>query len=391
MDCSEDIVCQLFDWFSSSGYVVRQVLHGADGLWNAAGGKLTTFFSEHGEKLVAALSFSFAVYRWWIYRERVLHKRLEEYIRESDERLRPTTSRMLEAILKPGRVLALPQPAFALELNDILESSGWRRFFGISPIGWQAERQLKRALKGVRLRERTVAIAARSLQKQRADVHMLRGAIAVSRARSTSDDASIGKHDGHALREFQRALQTETHRHDAEAKECEAFQFLRLGQHGHALGAYEEMEEFAHGEDDARKRDLLIARSKRYQAQITQVSASGGSLAALALIGAGKNPQPESALRLRAKYAPYELWDALEQAEIHYVSAYVANRLGANNIEPQQLALAQAQYGDVLSKLPRRLWFVRRSTRMLRVEAQAGWDRLVLAKIGSYDDAWLGR
>lgn len=84
MDCSEDLACQLFDWFSSNGYVVRETLVRLDALWNAAGGQISHFLSEHGEKIVAALSFSFGVWRWWIYREHVLHKRLEEYIRESD-------------------------------------------------------------------------------------------------------------------------------------------------------------------------------------------------------------------------------------------------------------------------------------------------------------------
>jgi hypothetical protein len=386
MECSEDIVCQLFDWFSSSGYVLRETFHWLDSLWNAAGG----FFSKHGEKIVAALSFSFGAWRWWIYRERVLHKRLEEYIRESDERLGPTTSRMLEAILRPGRAVALPQPAYALELNDVLEGLGWRRFFGISPIGWQAERQLKRALKGVRLRERTVATAARSLQKQRAEVHMLRGALAVSKARSTSDDTLSGGRDGHALREFQRALQIDTHRRDAEAKECEAFQFLRLGQLDHALAAYEEMADFALAINDARKRDLLIARSKRYRAQLLQIRAPGGAAAALALIGAGPAAQPTSALRLRARHAPYVLWDAIEQAEVHFVAAYIAHRLGAGIIEPTQLALAHSQYSDVLAKAPRRLMFVRRSTRALRAEAMAGLERVTFGKIGNYDGHWLG-
>lgn len=226
VDCSEDIVCQLLDWFSSSGYVLRESFHILDGLWNKAGG----FFAEHGEKIVAALSFSFGVWRYWIYREKVLHKRLEEYIRESDERLGPTTSRMMSAILRPGRSAALPQPAFALELNEILDAQHWRKMFGVTPVGRQAERQLQRALLEIRKRERTVSDAARSLQRQRAEAHMLRGAVAASRARAMTNDKARGKLDGRALREFQSALQIDTHRRDAEAKECEAFQFLRLGQ-----------------------------------------------------------------------------------------------------------------------------------------------------------------
>ena len=228
MDCSEDIACQLIDWFTSNGFVVKQALHTIDRLWDAAGGHITTFLAEHGEKLVAAASFCFAVWRWLVYRERVLYKRLEEYIQESDSRLGPTTSLMFEAMLRSGRTPTLRQPAFALELGEILEGRGWRSFFGIKPIERQTEKQLRSALIGIRKRERTVENATRSLQKQRAEVHMLKGAIAVSRARNTPRFVLSGQNDGQALREFQRALQCPTHRRDAEAKECEAFPSARI-------------------------------------------------------------------------------------------------------------------------------------------------------------------
>ncbi len=78
MECSEDIACQLLDWFTSNGVVVKQALHAIDRLWDAAGGHITTFLADHGEKLVAAASFCFAIWRWLVYRERVLYKWLEE-------------------------------------------------------------------------------------------------------------------------------------------------------------------------------------------------------------------------------------------------------------------------------------------------------------------------
>ena len=338
MDCSEDLACPLFDWFTSHGYILRQAFAGFDALWNAAGGRITTFFADHGEKLVAATSFAFAAYRWWIYRERILYKRLEEYISESDSRLEPTTSRMFEAILRPGRTPTLMQPAFALELGEIIEARGWRSVFGVKALERQTEKQLRRALIGIRKRERTVENAARSLQKQRAEVHMLKGAIAVSRARNTLRFALVGRNDGQALREFQRALQCPTHRRDAEAKECEAFQFLRLGRLDLAEDAYEQLEDFARDIPDARKRYLITARSKRYRAQILQANAAAGALAALSIIGGGRNPDPSSALAIRQIHAPYQNWDAIEQGEIHYVAAYIASRLNnANLIEQRQL------------------------------------------------------
>jgi hypothetical protein len=391
VDCSEDIACQLFDWFSSNGFVLRETFVRLDALWNAAGGQITHFLSEHGEKIVAALSFSFGVWRWWIYRERVLHKRLEEYIRESDARLGPTTSRMMDAILRPGRGLAVAQPAFALELNDVLETHDWRSFFGISPVGRQAERQLRRAIVGIRKRERTVADAARSLQRQRAEAHMLKGAIEVSKARRMSDQRKAGQYDGAALREFQRTLQIETHRRDAEAKECEAFQFLRLGQRDHAEAAYKQVEDFAADLVDTRQRDLMVARAKRYRAQIMQAKATRGAMGALMLIGgANSNNWSTTSLGLRARYAPYLSWDAIEQAEAHYVTAWIAFRLDAGVREATQLDLSEALYKEILVKLPKRLFWLRRGTRILRAEAAAGLDRAKLARsVRKYDEKWL--
>jgi hypothetical protein len=87
MDCgADDLACQLFDWFSSSGYVIRHTFAVIDSLWDAAGGHITNFWEQHGEKLVAMASFCFGLWRWYVYRERILYKRLEQYIQDSDRR-----------------------------------------------------------------------------------------------------------------------------------------------------------------------------------------------------------------------------------------------------------------------------------------------------------------
>lgn len=293
--------------------------------------------------------------------------------------------------MRPGRGIAVPQPAFALELNDVLDSHGWRSFFGISPVERQTERQLRHALVGLRKRERIVVDAARSLQKQRAETHMLKGAIAASKARRMPDQRKSGHYDGGALREFQRALQIETHRRDAEAKECEAFQFFRLGQRDHAEAAYKQVEDFAADLDDVRKRDLMVARAKRYRAQIMQAKAARGAMGALTVIG-GANTENWSttSLGLRARYAPYLSWDAIEQAEMHYVAAWIAFRLGATVREAEQVDMSLGLYNEILAKLPKRLAFLRRSTRALRTEATAGLERAKLARwVRQFDEKWL--
>jgi len=164
MDCgADDLGCRLLEWLFTHSHAIKQTLEFLDALWGDAGGQIIRFLKEHGEKLIALASFSFAVWRWWIYRERILHKRLEEYINESDARLEPAAKQTVEVILRPGRTAALPQPAFALELQDILVTQGWRSRFQLSSVERQAEKQFGRALRGIRRRQQTVRAASRSL------------------------------------------------------------------------------------------------------------------------------------------------------------------------------------------------------------------------------------
>jgi hypothetical protein len=389
MDCgAEELLCRLIEWLSHNAYAVRQTLEFLDTLWSSAGGQIADFLRDHGEKLIALLSFSFAVWRWWRYREGILHKRLEEYIRESDARLGPASDQTMEAILRPGRTAALPQPAFAVELRDILDTNGWGTFFRFSSVERHAERQFGRTLRRMRNRQRIARAATQSLHDQQARVHLLAGAVAASRARRTTDSRRASLCDHAALREFQKVLQFPAHHRDVVAKECEAFQLLRLRKHAEAARAYLELEEFAGALPDQRQRDLVVARAKRFRAQIRQAKqTNGGSLRAWTLIASIRNP--ECAVQLRARYGAYESWEAIEQAEIHFVSAWIASKLGYVVEEQDHLSNAEENYCDVLGKVPRRAIFVSFPKRALRDEASAGRDRVRRARAGQYDQQWL--
>ena len=385
MDCgSNEPVCLLLSWLSSNSHALKQILELVDGIWNEAGGQIIRFLREHGEKLVAIASFSFAVYRWWIYRERILHKRLEEYIRESDARLVPASAQTVEAILRPGRTAALPQPAFAMELRDILARTGWLSLVRLSSVERQAERKLASALRGIRRRQQIARAAEQSLLEQQAQVHLLAGAIAASRARRKSDRAQASRDDHAALREFRFT----THDRDAVAKECEAFQLLRLGKRTETKQAYGDLEGIAVHLPDARERDLTMARAKRFHAQILQIEAGdAGSLNAWALIANNNNLL--CAVRLRGRYGDFVEWEAIEQAEIHFVAAWVAHMLGYVQEEPAHLSRAETWYGGILAQLPKRAWLVPVAKKALREEAREGLRRVERAKAGDYDKRWL--
>lgn len=389
MDCGpNEFVCHFFDWLARHPHTIKQAFQLVDGVWNEAGGQLIAFLKEHGEKLVAIASFSFAVYRWWRYRERILHKRLEEYIRESDARLGPASAQTVEALLRPGKTAALPQPTFALELRDVLASTGWDSFARRSATEKQAEKQLGRALGGIRKRQLIARTALQSLVEQQTQVHLLAGAVAAARARRKTNRSHASRDDYAALREFRKVLQFPTHNRDVVAKECEAFQLLRLGRRVEAFQAYADLENFAATLRSQRERHLTTARAKRFRAQILQTNAGpAGALAAWNLIA--NNNDPQCSVQLRGLYGPFVDWEAIEQAEVHFVAAWVAHMLGFVNEEPAHLTNVEVTLKSVLDGLPKRRWFIPHAKKALRNEANAGLQRAAKARNGDYDKEWL--
>src|SRR5262249_22198694 len=102
MECGADeLACHLIDWALNSPYIVKEAFDALDAVWKQAGWHIGQFLQAHGEKLIAMASFAFAVLKWLRYRENALHRRLHEYIRDSDARLGPTCMRVREAILRP--------------------------------------------------------------------------------------------------------------------------------------------------------------------------------------------------------------------------------------------------------------------------------------------------
>lgn len=163
---------------------------------------------------------------------------------------------------------------------------------------------------------------------------------------------------------------------------------LRLGKRPEALQAYVELEDFAGALPDQRERDLAIARAKRFRAQVLQANAGdAGAGAAWDLIANNNNPR--CAVQLRGRYGDFIEWEAIEQAEIHFVAAWVAHMLGYGNEEPTHLSKAETACNDILADLPKRRWFVSFAKRRLREEAYAGLRRVERAKASDYDKQWL--
>ena len=388
-----DFFCAMTS-FAVVGFDWLQWVSVLQGIWVSATElvqRIADFFGVHFEKLVGLAGFSFGVWRWWYYRERVLHKRLQEYLAEQDRRLDGARSYVLEAIFRPGpKRRFFADPLFvAAPLRSLLRRRGWDSMLGMGNVETAADRKLRYALGRIERRVEAGTAALAALPRQMAAAHVLKGAIACARAEQKRNVSQRVDLDDRALTEFRTALQVLEHGHDPQAKEYEAHQLRKLGHLREALAAYEELEELALSITDQKKRDLVLAKSKRHRAEIVQAQAidgGRGSGVARDLV----NQAEEGALALRAPHGPFHHWDGIEQAELHYLSAFIYYNLGANLQEPAQLALAETAYKTVLNRLPSSRVFASASIKRLRAAAQGGLERVARAqKSSEYDEECL--
>ncbi|WP_290986091.1 hypothetical protein [Hyphomicrobium sp.] len=303
---------------------------------------------------------------------------------------------VLNALERPSPGQSFSLPLFASEqLRSVLRERNWDKSATAVQVASSAEWQLGQALDIVKRQLKTADDNITSLRQQYATAHILRGAIASSMAKR-NPAVALQKNNA-ALTEFRTALQIPGHEGDLTAKELEAHQLRKLGHLADALQAYRALEKLASTVDDQRTQVLLIARSKRYQAEIlqafrAQTDADGkvtfrGNLTAYDLISVNRSG---SALDLRRQLAPFQGWDLCEHGDMNYVAALVCNILGFGGIEANHLREAETSYGGILAEVPRRrLSLDRQSSRRLRQVANEGLRRVEAARDGTYDADWL--
>ena len=357
--------------------------------------RLVEFLIEHSPKLFGAAGFAFGVYKWWYTRESALHKRLQQYIVEQDRRLEHARADVLDAIHRPGPKREFADPLFAVKsLRNILRQRRWHSPFDFGRIETSAERSLDKALIEIEHRLEIAVAALTSLRSQMAGAHMLKGAIAAVQASRREGSRQIDL-DDRALIQFRTVLQVHDYERDVQAKEYEAHQLRRLGHLTESALAYEQLEGFTAWIADERLRYLMLARARRHRAQIAQaqhIFDYTRGLRDTTICPAAHRLMMNDilgAIALRAPFAPFRDWEAIEQGENHYVAAFVCCHYGAKQQEGTQLSLAESAYKGVLSQHPGR-WFMPTYQKRLRAVAEAGLARIEQAQNKSeYDAAWL--
>ena len=358
---------------------------------------LADLWQVHGEKIIAAAGVVFGAWKWWRNREQILHKRLEEYLHDSDKRLIEGQDYLLEAIQRPGPGQSFKLPLFANgQLQAVLRERRWDSSPLTMTIASSADIELREAAQKIKDQLETAEQTINSLREQLATSQLLRGAIAAAAPLSRWENRS--DRERFALTAFRSVLQIPGHEGNVLAKELEAHQLRKLGQLPAALRAYEEVEVLAAAIEDPKKQQLSIARAKRYRAEtlVSQQSVIGlegeiewnGLLAAWRLLV----QQPDSAFQLRRPFLPFYEWDLLEHADMHYLAALLANKQSFVIRESRHLDDADTAYQSVLDGLKRSRWPFgwKRGYGKLRAKARAGVARVAKTrKVGVYDFAWL--
>ncbi len=400
MDCgADDLICQGMTWVEHNEFVASTMAELVSHLGTQASGVIgviAAFVEHNAQAMFGAAGLAFGIWRWWRYREQILHKRLAEYLRDSDSRLKEGQQYVLDALERPAPGQSFSLPLFASDqLRAVLRERNWDKSATALQVASSAEWQLSQALDVIQRQLKTADDNLTSLRKQYATAHVLRGAIASSMAKRSPGLAA--QKNNIALNEFRTVLQIPGHESDLTVKELEAHQLRKLGHLGDALEAYEGLEELASTIEDQRAQIILLARAKRYRAEIqqalrTQQDGDGavifrGCLTAHDLISQNR---PVSALELRKKLAPFQGWDLCEQGEINYVAALVCNILNFGGLEANHLNDSETAYASVLAELPpRRFPWSKTSTRRLRATAKKGLDLVQAARNGIYDADWL--
>lgn len=402
MDCGDgDLVCQVLTWVFQDNEYATGVLTKWLGEAGVAGW-ISNVLKEHGEKLIGLAGFSFGVYRWWKYRETILHRRLEEYLRESDRRLLDGQAYVLEALRRPAPGQKFKLPLFAeVPMLSILRERNWDRAPVASNIFNSAHWQLNTAMEAIGRRIETAERSVASLRLQLATAHVLKGAIASAQARRSAKVDTDKDLD--ALNSFRSATRLPGQEKNLTAKELEAHQLRKLQRLDEARDAYKSLEGLALATQDTNAQMRVGSMAKRYRAEILQALNSDVVMGERRFEGCGAyellSPNTQnSVLAIRSQLPPFKGWDAVEQGDIHYLTAFTANCRGFWDIEGDQLADAENAYQTAISGSAVRRWPTRKKAR-LRKAADEGLNRVRAARVWkvanpttksrAYDWQWL--
>lgn len=403
MACGGDIVCEIANFVGEHGLFLNEIANLLNGAisGNTEGlppevARVLNWLRENFANLVSLSVGALGIWKWWHYREKILHLRLAEYLADQDRRLDTARSDLMDAINRPAPGKKFSDPIFADQrLRRVLRERRWDFDIFGRFVTRSVNSDLDEALNRIDSKLEAARNLVQNFQHQQASVHLLRGAVAAAEAGVTFNKLSAESLNKSALLQFRAALAVPGFEQDIQSKEFEAHQFRKLMRYEDARASYEVVIRQARNVKDARARDLLIARCKRYLGELQQVKALGNWLDGQNANGGSWNSVEfyRSALKLRKKFGPFNGWDAMEQAELHYLMAYAHNRLGNTGEERSHLNEAANNYESILRGTSLLRSVSDGGLRRLRRSARNGLEMVTYAQPGkadTYDIRWLG-
>jgi tetratricopeptide (TPR) repeat protein len=190
--------------------------------------------------ILALVPGTFAIYKWIYYRRSRLPERLDDLLREEEQRLRTARDALLERVTRSTPLKASTAPIFVnASLSRAMQQLGWSSWWHRRPLS-AADKNLDSALFEIDQQMMFWDGQHAHYKRQQAAAHLLKGAIAVTRAeeaRAERKDATA--HDRAALSYFLKALEVDET--DIQALEYAAHQHKVLGELDDALPHYEQL------------------------------------------------------------------------------------------------------------------------------------------------------
>ncbi|MGO4686242.1 hypothetical protein [Hyphomicrobium sp. 2TAF46] len=218
--------------------------------------------------VLALVPGSFAIYKWWFYRESRMPLRLVELLKRDDDRLDGARGALLSVIARPrSTLLDFESPIFVEHsLAATMRRLKWTSWLRPNSLSVSNE-ELEGALHEIEQQKKFCADRTHHYLKQEGLIHLLKGAHSAALASNFSPESQeFSDANKDALFHFNRALEIDDG--DIDALEYAAHQHRILNDFDLALAGYERLEKRAAkaGSDRA----LTKSRALRYQGEVLE-------------------------------------------------------------------------------------------------------------------------
>jgi tetratricopeptide (TPR) repeat protein len=280
--------------------------------------------------VVTILGGGYAIAHKWNYNRSRMRVHIDEFIKRENDRLRGSRAKLAKTLERPGPERSFGSPVFRrATLQPALGRMNWDYLkwgkFKWSPMA-RADHNLEDELTELEDQLKAWGNVETNYNERRAQVHLLRGAIAAARAAR----AKLSKNDAwaetlRALKHFEAAH--ELNSEDPEALEYMAYMRVRLGQHELAIAAFENLANLAPKDVE---RSSLRSRALKCQAEVNECKTPPSLQRANGLL--------RDALACLPENDP-----PMDRAELHEMQGRVRKQIGPDHI---YLPAATGSYTD---------------------------------------------